>query len=210
MPDFKEPTITRTAGIVVDSTDFNDRGYLCITDTSGDIHKIGPKRATKLLDIFQPGAAITLKYAVYKDQEYITDAEPAITDAEPAKDNLPTPPKPSTVKVPAGAVIKFLEGEKPQEQIKPPITQHAEGQRIGMTIKEIGDMIRANKLRILFGGEIGNDLVKWWRGEILGATRIPFDGSKLPKFDVKRADLPLEWDANYSNEPDKLERRMNK
>ncbi len=166
MPDFKEPTITRTTGIVVDSTDFNDRGYLCITDTRGDIHKIGPKRATKLLDIFQPGAAVTLKYASYKDQEYITDAEPIITDAEPAKDNLPTPPKPSTVKV--------------------PVDQRAEGQRTGMTVKEIGDMIRANKLRILFGDEIGNDLVKWWRGEILGATRIPFDGSKLPKFDVKR------------------------
>ena len=55
-------------------------------------------------------------------------------------------------------------------------------QAVGMTTKEIGDMIRAGKLKEIFGFEIAVDLIKWYRGQILATTRINFDGEKLPQF----------------------------
>jgi len=54
-------------------------------------------------------------------------------------------------------------------------------QAVGMTTKELGDMIRSKQLIPIFGVEVGAELVKWYRSQILGTTRIPFDGAKLPK-----------------------------
>lgn len=55
-------------------------------------------------------------------------------------------------------------------------------QAVGMLTKEIGDMIRADKLIPIFGKETAIELVGWYREQTLGITRIPFDGAKLPQF----------------------------
>ena len=56
-------------------------------------------------------------------------------------------------------------------------------QAVGMITKEIGDMIRAERLNGLFGHDIAVELIKWYRHQTLGITRVPFDGEKLPKFE---------------------------
>lgn len=56
-------------------------------------------------------------------------------------------------------------------------------QAVGMMTKEIGDMIRAERLNGLFGHGTAVELIKWYRSQTLGITRVPFDGEKLPKFE---------------------------
>ena len=83
------------------------------------------------------------------------------------------------------AGLEFVEDELVQKEAErahedtgqaPPAPQ-----AVGMTTKELGDMIRAKQLIPIFGLEAGAELVKWYRGQILGTTRVPFDGDKLPK-----------------------------
>jgi len=68
--------------------------------------------------------------------------------------------------------------EPPDEPEKPPVPPQA----VGMTTKEVGDMIRAGKLAIIFGKKIANDLVAWYQVQILGNSRIEFDAKDLPTF----------------------------
>lgn len=55
-------------------------------------------------------------------------------------------------------------------------------QAIGMMTKEIGDHIRAGTLTSVFGKKIGVELVKWYRGQALGISQVPFDGKDLPEY----------------------------
>lgn len=66
--------------------------------------------------------------------------------------------------------------EKAKAQATPPAPQ-----AVGMITKEIGDMIRAKYLKAIFGDEAQTELIKWYRGQTLGITRINYDGAKLPK-----------------------------
>ena len=59
------------------------------------------------------------------------------------------------------------------------------GPEIGMTVKEIGDMIRAGQITKLFGAKIGAELITWYRGRIISTTRIEFDGKDLPSIKPK-------------------------
>lgn len=61
--------------------------------------------------------------------------------------------------------------------LKPPPNPQA----VGMCTKEIGDMIRSKYLKPLFG-DIHIGLIKWYQGQILDITRIPFDKAELPQF----------------------------
>ena len=86
-------------------------------------------------------------------------------------------------------IIKLEQGVEPvsiKESISPTVERPPKteipGQQIGMTVKEIGDMIRQSKLKEIFGVEATIELVKWYRGQILGTTQIKFDGAKLPSF----------------------------
>ena len=51
----------------------------------------------------------------------------------------------------------------------------------GMSVKELGDMMRAGLLSKIFGETIARALTVWYRGEILGITKVSFDGKDLPK-----------------------------
>jgi len=46
------------------------------------------------------------------------------------------------------------------------------GQEVGMTTKEIGDMIRADKLSVIFGAEPAKELVEWYKNRIKGTTGV--------------------------------------
>lgn len=58
-------------------------------------------------------------------------------------------------------------------------------QAVGMVTKEIGDMIRSKYLKPIFGDDAYLELIKWYRSQVLGITRINFDGAKLPDFKTK-------------------------
>ncbi len=81
------------------------------------------------------------------------------------------------VKVPPQATASINNETPARTEIAP--------QAIGMCTKEIGDMIRAKYLNTIFGDEAQKELIKWYRSQVLGITRIPYDGSKLPTFETK-------------------------
>ena len=63
-------------------------------------------------------------------------------------------------------------------------------QAVGMITKEIGDMVRTKYLKPLFGDEAYIELIKWYRGQVLAITRVPFDGAKLPTFGKPKTQEP--------------------
>ena len=94
--------------------------------------------------------------------------------------------------IPIGEQIHAAEPPPPPEAPKPEgsETQRASwgppktipGQQIGMTVKEVGDMIRSKSLVSTFGLDAANELLTWYRGQIIGTTGIVFDGEKFPKY----------------------------
>ena len=79
------------------------------------------------------------------------------------------------------------EAEKPEAPTstqveKPKTDKFGEGQREGMWWKELGEIIRADQMVKMFGKENAIAIIKAYRAELLGATRIPFDGAKLPQW----------------------------
>lgn len=63
--------------------------------------------------------------------------------------------------------------------VRPP---NIPGQQVGMVTKELGDLIRSDKVFFVFGEEAGRNLISWYRTQILGTTQVAHDGAKLPKF----------------------------
>ena len=96
-----------------------------------------------------------------------------ITDIVPVGNQLPAP-----VKTPQTPLPKETQDQINKDVPLPPPAPQA----VGMMTKEIGDMIRADMLSKIFGAEASVELVKWYRSQTLGITRIPYDGTKLPKF----------------------------
>ena len=79
--------------------------------------------------------------------------------------------------------FKLHEGEVPEPRPLPPNPPTlGEGAARGMTCKEVGDHIRAGTLSTVFGKKIATTLLVWYRGELLGITKVSFDGKNLPKF----------------------------
>jgi len=159
MTQEKRNPIIRREKITVDHAEINQYGDLIVTTTAGNEYKIGKKRE-KLFSVFQPGVDVVIGFSSYMNREYIAEAT-----QEKQVVSTDTP----------------IEKEKPP---KPEIP----GPQIGMTVKEIGDMIRAKYLIPIFGNEAGTELIKWYRGQVLATTRIVYDGSKLPnlKTETKR------------------------
>ena len=68
---------------------------------------------------------------------------------------------------------------QPGEELPAPAPQ-----AVGMMTKEIGDMMRADRLKAIFGPKITVELIKWYRSQALGITRIPFESKDLPEYKV--------------------------
>lgn len=111
--------------------------------------------------------------------------------------------KPDGVKIPYVYDIETVEGLLPVPQSDqkvldehqrvideaiptPPPKPEPAPQAVGMITKEIGDMIRAKYLVSIFGKEAQEELIRWYRSQVLGITRIPYDGEKLPKFEAQK------------------------
>lgn len=163
--------------IIVGVTETDEYGHLWVTPQGGgDRVKIAKKRE-QLHPLFQQGKAVMLKWQTYMDKPYVADAQLV-------EGNLPPPKAPEPLPAEAQAEVdKAVEASgaipfppKPEPPAPAP-------QAIGMITKEIGDMIRAKYLVSIFGPETQKELIRWYRGQVLGITRIPCDGAKLPTFE---------------------------
>ena len=91
---------------------------------------------------------------------------------------LPDPVNVGTTEVPAELAHAGATETTPQPTPQPPPNPQA----VGMMTKEIGDMIRAHELVKVFGDKIAIELVKWYRSQALGISRVDFDGKDLPEY----------------------------
>lgn len=156
--------------IVVGQTEKDGYGNLWATPQGKeDAVKISYKRQ-HLHHLFEQGKAIILHWETYKGKPYVANAR--LVEGE----------------LPEGKPIETPQPQEPlSPQAKPPTPA---AQAVGMTVKEIGEMVRAGAsvgkltavLTTIFGGETAFELLRWYRSQILGTTRITFDGEKLPKF----------------------------
>lgn len=146
---------------------YDDYENMFFKDMEGNEYKIGKKRDQEVFDtiVANPGRAVELIYARYLNKDYINDVKLFEGKA---------PVKPMEAEL----------GEKPKMQAyahEADPTKHIPGEQIGMTVYEIGHMTRAKLLKAIFGVDAANELITWYRGQILGTTRVPFDGADLPK-----------------------------
>ena len=153
---------------------YDQYGNFWFKDKAGEEHKVGAKNRKKdelvRVVVGSPNCAVklifdTVKGKDGKDYDYISGIELL--------------------------ELKVDETKITEQQVKPQSRETASEpapQAVGMCTKEMGDMIRAKYLKPLFGDEAYLELIKWYRGQILSITRIPYDGTKLPKFDTKKED----------------------
>lgn len=170
------PEITREDIIVVARVYNNSYGDLLWTDKEGKEYKVSNKRVKYFDKIILPDTAVKLFFALS------TSGTEYVHKAVKVEGELPPPTKPSELLPEHQKEIKKATQPKPNEPAP---------QAVGMTTKELGDMIRAKQLIPIFGVEIGAELVKWYRSQILGTTRIPFDGDKLPKIKTEEKEQTL-------------------
>ena len=148
--------------ITVESTLIDSYGNMMVTPKGGgkDI-RIGVKRK-KLFAFFSDGVAVELIWSNFNNNDYVSDARIV-------GDSLPAPKQP---------VSPSLQKDEPTpDQLQPAPAPQA----VGMLTKEIGDMIRAKMLTTLFGATIKKELVKWYRSQVLGISRITYEGRDLPE-----------------------------
>jgi benzoyl-CoA reductase/2-hydroxyglutaryl-CoA dehydratase subunit BcrC/BadD/HgdB len=143
--------ITREQIIVVDHSEIDQYGKLIVTDKSGVKHTINAKHS-HLAEFIIPGRAVKFMYATYMNKEYIADA---VLVELPANQQQPPPQAPESVR-------------KPVEPQKNTIV----GAQVGMTVKELGDMIRAKMLTIVFGEETAKELTRWYKNQITTTAGI--------------------------------------
>ena len=155
MTQQKAPTIERYEVVQVASHKNNSYGDLLFIDSLGKEYKIGNKRP-QFFGAIIDGRAVKLGYAIYKGKEYIATAE--LYDGQ--------------VKLPQTEPIHTA--VKPETQPAP--------QAVGMMTKEIGDHIRAGTLSKFLDVETANNILAWYRGQMLGITKVAFDGAKQPKY----------------------------
>ena len=153
--------------IVVGHTEIDGFGNLQVTDKEGKVTKIAAKRE-KLHPLFQQGHAVELDWQTYMDKDYVADAK-LVGDALAVGSAVP-------------AVVVSSSKEESTRVFEKP---EPSGQEIGMTVKEIGDMIRAGEISKLFGAKIGAELITWYRGRIISTTRTDYDSKDLPSIKPK-------------------------
>ncbi len=148
MPEQKKPNpIIRTEVVVVESMDYDKYGNLLFKDKEGRDHKLGEKRI-HLADQIVEGRAVELGYAEYMNKEYIADCKLVETQ-------LPPPEKP-----------KKIESSIPKTEHKPEAKHEIAPQAIGMTTKEVGDLIRAKMLTEVFK-ETAPKANAWYKSQML-------------------------------------------
>ncbi len=172
MTEVKEPTV-----ITVAETRSDNFGNLYVTDTTGGVTKI-TKGHSGMFPLFQQnvGRAVKLQWRYYSiEREGKTYSGFSVDNADlfdGVMEDAPEPVPSEKLGVPTIPAPPPVVTSKPTE---------IPGAQIGMTVKEVGDMIRADKLWVIFGEDAAKNLTVWYRGQILGTARINFDGKDLPK-----------------------------
>ena len=149
----KEPEIIETIPVLVVKKEENDYGDIVFYDENGVDYKLKKKRIDAYGGFIVEGRMVDISFAEYMNNKYV--AKLAFSEAPPPNTE-PATVEPKTLvqhAVSQGAVI-----DKPS------------GQEIGMTTKEIGDMIRSEKLSAIFGAETAKELVEWYKGRIKSTT----------------------------------------
>ncbi len=153
----------------VEDDDYQGKFFKKVTLGTGEVLKVkyGREGALKAKwGLLQEGVAIKFTMKDYTTAENVKI--PFVHDIETVEGALP--PKVETVKVPE----------------TPPAPQ-----AVGMLTKEIGDMIRAEKLSVVFGPIIANKLTEWYRSQALGISRVSWDGKDLPHTEIEPGDIPF-------------------
>ncbi len=153
----------------VEDDSYDGKEFKKVTLKDGQVLKVKQGREGSLKakwDLLQWGVAIKFTMAQYLGKDFVKD----IASVEGA---LPPPAEPKILPEHQEAI------DKSRQEVRKEIAPQA----IGMMTKEIGDMIRAKYLVPIFGKDVGNELIKWYRGQALGITQIPFDGKDLPTFE---------------------------
>ena len=159
----RAPKIERYEVVTVESQEQNQYGDLIFSDAEGKPYRIGNKRP-HLFDQIQEGRAVKLGYAIYKGREYIVSAK--------LYDGNVSPPQTEPVHTQAKPV---------EAKVTPSSGYNSDGAARGMLVKEIGDMIRAEKLSPIFG-KVAPALITWYRTQVFGVSKVEHDGKDLPKF----------------------------
>ena len=160
----------------VEDDDYQGKSFKKVTLGTGEVLKVkyGREGALKAKwGLLQEGVAIHFMMKDFMKQgvayPFVEDIE--VDDLATVASELPPAVEVKTVEVP-------LTELPPKPTPQPPPAPQA----VGMMTKEIGDMIRAHELVNVFGNKIAVELVKWYRSQALGISRVDFDGKDLPEY----------------------------
>ncbi len=149
----------------VEDDSYDGKAFKKVTDKAGNTFNVKYGRGGSLKakwGLLVPGNAIEITWGEFNGKPYVQDFVVVAEASEVAK----LGPK-------AAESPPLQEGETPPPPPAP--------QAVGMLTKEIGDMIRAKMLTTLFGATIKSELVKWYRSQVFGISRITYDGKDLPE-----------------------------
>ena len=155
-----EVAIVRTEIFTVESVALDGYGNLIVIDKTGKERRVNKKHES-LHPVFVAGQAVEVGLGNFMNREFIHTAKAVAEGLAPPVTSKPAP-------------TQQEERSEPRTTIAP--------QAVGMMTKEIGDMIRAKMLTVIYGTKIANELTIWYRSQTLGITRINYDGVDLPKF----------------------------
>jgi hypothetical protein len=162
----KEPTIVAQKVVIPTSREVNQYGDLIFFDGNGTQHKIGNKRP-QVFESIVIGKAVELYYAQYMERQYICGAK--LVEGQ-----LPEAQEPQILPEHKAEIDRAVEASHSD---MPPVAPQA----IGMTTKEIGDMIRASikdkdsygaYLIAVFGQDKAKQIVAWYQEQILKNTSL--------------------------------------
>ncbi len=164
-----EVAIVRTEIFTIESVALDGYGNLVVIDKTGKERRVNKKHES-LHPVFVAGQAVEVGLGNFMNKEFIHTAKAVAEGLAPP----PTVIKPEyDIKEENQPRDSF-----PQVGVKPVPAPQA----VGMMTKEIGDMIRAKMLTVIYGTKIANELAIWYRSQALGITRINYDGKDLPVF----------------------------
>lgn len=179
----------------VEDDEYQGKAHKKVTLEDGQVLKVKYGREGALRakwDLLQEGVAIKFTMQEYTNPNGVKF--PFVADIATVEGELPEAKEPAPLLEEHQKVIDEAGIDKAHELCQEALRAKPEPapQAVGMITKEIGDMIRSKYLKPLFGDEAYIELIKWYRGQVLGITRIDFEGAKLPTLKkAQEEDVPF-------------------
>ena len=167
---------------------YGEKDFKKVTLGTGQVLKVKHGREDvlkKKWGLLEVGKAIKFTMQDYTKTDGVKI--PFVADIETVESQLPPPKEPEPLLEEHQEVIEKVVGEA--TPVKEPAPQ-----AVGMITNNITNMIIAGVnsgkganaiMKAVFGEETSIELVRWWRGQFLGITKVQFDGAKLPDFHKK-------------------------